>query len=192
MVDLGLDVPSGATPSSGGMQASCVPADGFMPPGPPPPPPPPPPPLFTLAAFEILELVLMIVFGPFVMAAVADDVGNRLLPALAPAGTPLASTINDWPAPPPPPPPDSKAGPMIGILLGGCGSTSMYSTSSLIFLICSTSTPSLSSIRSSVSSFVTWNLCRSSLPFSSSILSCLSLSSFFFFPASSDSTSHSN
>uniref|UniRef100_A0A182UK76 Uncharacterized protein n=1 Tax=Anopheles melas TaxID=34690 RepID=A0A182UK76_9DIPT len=119
------------------MQASCVPADGFMPPG---PPPPPPPPLFTLAAFEILELVLMIVFGPFVMVAVADD----------------------------------------------------YSTSSLIFLICSTSTPSLSSIRSSVSSFVTWNLCRSSLPFSSSILSCLSLSSFFFLPASSDSTSHSN
>uniref|UniRef100_A0A182M624 Uncharacterized protein n=1 Tax=Anopheles culicifacies TaxID=139723 RepID=A0A182M624_9DIPT len=82
---LGFDVPKGATPSSGGIQASCVPAEGFMPPGP----------LFTLAAFEILEFVLMIVFGPFVMA-VADDVGSRL-PALAPVGTPLASTMNDGP-----------------------------------------------------------------------------------------------
>lgn len=55
-----------------------------------------------------------------------------------------------------------------------------------------TSTDMLSNIRSSVSSFLMWNRCLSSLDLISSILSCLSLSNFFFLLANNDSISHSN
>jgi len=64
--------------------------------------------------------------------------------------------------------------------------------SSLILLIWLTSTDILSNIRRRVSSLRMWYLCFSTLLFSSSTRSCLSLSNLFFFPANRDSISHSN
>jgi len=55
-----------------------------------------------------------------------------------------------------------------------------------------TSTDILSNIRRRVSSLRMWYLCFSTLLFSSSTRSCLSLSNLFFFPANRDSISHSN